>query len=66
MPKSTSLIINIGQGLSMVLGLPTIPTWKSSHRPKKAKPGTFGFNTQTNKLEYCDGNSWYTAVMDEV
>lgn len=48
-----------------MIGLPKIATWNKATRPKKAKKGTFGFNTQTNNLEYWDGSSWYGAPMDE-
>lgn len=64
MAKNPSpLFIDLGQGLSMMLGLPTIASWKTSERPKKPKPGTFGFNEQTNSLEYWDGTSWFSATL---
>lgn len=59
------LFIEIGQGLAMMVGLPTIGTWKSVKRPKNAKPGTLGFNTQTNSLEYWDGENWLEAKMGQ-
>lgn len=59
--NSSPLFIDIGQGLSMMIGLPTIASWDTDSRPKKPKPGIFGFNYQTNSLEYWDGTSWYTA-----
>lgn len=65
MAKKSQLFIDIGQGLSLMLGLPTINTWKTRERPKKAKPGTLGFNTQTNNLEYFDGSSWLAASMSK-
>lgn len=64
MAKNQSLLIDIGQGLSISLGLPTIARWKSSDRPKNAKAGTFGFNTSTNNLEYWDGKAWLEAKME--
>jgi len=42
-----------------------IPAWNGTGRPKQAKAGTFGFNFQTNNLEYWDGNSWFAASMKE-
>jgi len=63
MAKSSPIFINIGQGLSVMAGLPAIVSWDIKSRPKKAKSGTLGFNTQTNSLEYWDGNSWYSAQM---
>lgn len=63
MANNSPLLINIGQGLSMAIGLPTIESWDTNSRPKKAKAGTFGFNSQTNSLEYYDGTSWYSAQM---
>ena len=63
MIKNSPLFINIGQGMSLMLGLPAIATWDTDTRPKNAKKGTIGFNTQTNSLEYWDGSFWYSAAM---
>ena len=63
--NNTQLLVDIGQGLSITVGLPTIGSWKTSDRPKKAKRGTFGFNSQTNNLEYCDGTDWFAAPMSK-
>ena len=65
MPGNRRLLIDIGQGLSLMIGLPTITAWKTSDRPKKATPGTFGFNLQTKNLEYWNGSNWLAAPMDE-
>ncbi len=65
MANRNPFLVDIGQGLSMMIGLPKIPSWKTVRRPKKAKPGTVGFNTQTNNLEYFDGSSWWGASMSE-
>lgn len=65
MAKNPPIMIDIGQGLSIMMGLPTISTWVSRERPKKPKAGTLGFNTQTNNLEYYDGSTWLTASMDK-
>ena len=62
MPKS-SLLIDIGQGLSLMIGLPSIASWKTSDRPKNPKRGIFGFNLETSNLEYWDGNFWLIAPM---
>lgn len=59
--NSSTILMDIGQGLSMMLGLPRIDSWDTSGRPKRAKTGTFGFNSQTNSLEYFDGNEWFSA-----
>lgn len=66
MAKSAPFLINIGQGLSIMVGLPTIGAWDTSGRPKQAKRGTFGFNFQTKDLEYWDGTDWFAAPMSEV
>ncbi len=63
MSKAHPLLIDIGQGLSLMIGLPTIASWKTSKRPKDPKTGTFGFNSQTNSLEYWDGSVWLTTPM---
>jgi len=65
MAKKFPILIDIGQGLSLMAGLPTIATWDTSKRPKKAKSGTFGFNTKTNTLEYFDGSDWFAAPLDK-
>ncbi len=63
MPKSSSLLIEVGQGLSLMIGLPSINTWDNQGRPTKVKQGTFGFNTETNNLEYWNGEHWLAASM---
>ena len=63
MPRTKPLFVNIGQGLSLMIGLPTISSWNTKNRPKKPKTGTFGFNMQTSSLEYWDGKSWFAASM---
>ena len=65
MARKFPVLIDIGQGLSLMTGFPTIATWDTSKRPKKAKTGTFGVNTETNTLEYFDGEGWYSAVLDK-
>lgn len=65
MPSNQSLLVDIGEGLSLMVGLPTITAWNTRNRPKKAKAGTFGFNIQTNNLEYWNGSYWLEASMDE-
>ncbi len=61
--KNTRLLFDLGQGLSIMIGLPRIASWDTVGRPKKAKKGTFGFNFQTNNLEYWNGTVWLTAAM---
>jgi len=63
MPKNSPFFINIGPGLSMMIGLPKIASWNTAGRPKNARVGTFGFNMQTQSLEYWDGTNWFTALM---
>ena len=63
MAKNTSLLLDIGQGLSMMIGLPTITSWDTKSRPKETNKGTIGFNSQTKSLEYWDGNSWWKAPL---
>lgn len=63
MPKNSSIFIDIGHGLSIMTGLPTISSWDTAGRPQKAPKGTFGFNFQTNNLEYWDGAVWFKASM---
>ena len=65
MAKAHPILIDIGQGLSLMVGLPTIGTWETKERPISAKTGTLGFNTDTGKLEYFDGKTWLEAQMSE-
>jgi len=63
MEKNYPLLLNVGQGLFLMLGMPKIASWKTKGRPKNAKQGILGFNLQTNNLEYYDGSNWYAASM---
>ncbi len=65
MAKTSLPLIDIGHGLSVMAGLPTISSWDTAGRPKKAKRGTIGFNYQTNNLEYWNGSEWFEAAMSE-
>ncbi len=61
--NNNSIFIDIGEGLSLMVGLPTISTWESDSRPKHPKRGTFGFNFKTSSLEYFDGKYWMQSQM---
>ena len=63
MAKNTQLLVDIGQAFALAIGLPTLASWGIGSRPKNAKRGTFGFNTETNALEYFDGEVWFKAAM---
>lgn len=63
MPVSSPLFVEIGQGLSLMIGLPTITSWTNTKRPKTARRGTIGFNTETSSLEYWDGTDWFAAPL---
>jgi hypothetical protein len=65
MTKNSQLLVDIGQGLSLAIGLPLIASWKTNSRPKNAKRGTFGFNQDTNSLEYWTGDTWYRVQMKQ-
>ena len=58
--------MDIGQGLSLMLGLPRLNSWDTNQRPKNARRGTFGFNSQTNSLEYFNGSYWLAATMTKL
>jgi hypothetical protein len=58
--------MDIGQGLSLMLGLPRMASWNTRGRPRKAKRGTFGFNSKTHSLEYFNGSYWLAAPMSKV
>ena len=65
MAKNTQLLVDIGQGLSLMIGLPRIATWETGNRPQKPRQGTIGFNSKTKSLEFYDGNYWFEANMNE-
>lgn len=65
MSNHKQLLVDIGHGLSLMVGLPAIESWKSSERPKTSKRGRFGFNSETKSLEYWDGTAWFSAPMTE-
>lgn len=65
MAQSSQLYIDIGQGFSLAVGLPTIPTWETATRPEAPKRGMLGFNSQTKQLEFWDGAGWLVAKMSE-
>ena len=64
MPRSKPLLIEIGPGLSILTGSPSISYWDNKSRPKNPKVGTIGFNQDTKSLEYWDGKDWLTASME--
>jgi hypothetical protein len=57
--------MDIGQGLSVMLGQLKIDSWDIEGRPKNAKRGMFGFNSETNSLEYYNGSYWLAAEMQK-
>jgi len=63
MAGTKQLLIDIGGDLYLMPGMPTIASWDDKTRPQNPKAGTFGFNTQTNNLEYFDGSDWYGGSM---
>ena len=65
MAKNSQFLVDIGKGLSLRVGLPTIASWNTASRPKNAKRGTFGFNLETNSLEYWNGTAWFTVLMSK-
>jgi hypothetical protein len=52
--------------LSIGIGEKRIPSWNTSGRPRKPKPGLFGFNIQTESLEYWDGSKWLVLPMKKL
>jgi len=65
MPRSKSILIDIGGGMSLMTSIMTITSWRTKDRPKKPKIGVLGYNKQTGNLEYYDGNYWYGAAMEK-
>jgi len=65
MATNSPLFIELGQGLSLMTGLPTINSWGDDNRPEEPKKGTIGFNTETYQLEYFDGSGWYGVALSK-
>jgi hypothetical protein len=65
MASSSPIFMDIGQGLSVMLGIPTLTEWNTDSRPKNARQGTLGFNKQTNSLEYFNGKYWLEAALSK-
>jgi hypothetical protein len=63
MSRKSPLFLDVGQGLSIMVGMPTITYWTTSSRPKKPSKGTFGFNSDTNSLEIWSGSAWLSASL---
>lgn len=61
--KNAPMYISIGGGLSVMAGLPRIPTWNTLGRPANPKKGTIGVNTETKRLEAWDGFIWRSATL---
>lgn len=66
MAKNSQLLVDVGQGMTLALGLPTIATWETKSRPQDAKRGTIGFNIETQTLECFDGKSWFGAQLKNI
>jgi hypothetical protein len=64
--SNSALSMNIGSGMSMIIGLPKLSSWNTRGRPKKAKGGTIGFNWQTESLEYFNGTYWLSSKMQKI
>lgn len=63
MSKNTPLYLDIGNGLSIMMGFPGIATWDTAGRPSNPKAGTIGFNTQANQLEIWVISSWFVLPL---
>lgn len=63
MGDNQQLFINVGKSFSLMLGLPRVATWDTNGRPKNARRGTLGFNTETNSLEYFNGSHWLAGTL---
>lgn len=61
--KNAPLYIDIGGGLSSIVGIPRIPTWNTLGRPVKPKRGTYGLNTETKRLEVWNGSFWFSTIL---
>lgn len=61
--KNSPIFMDIGNGLSTIVGSQKIPSWNSAGRPANPSSGTFGYNFQTNNLEYWNGSNWLATQM---
>ena len=63
MSNKRPFYVDLGQDFFFRIGLPTVAYWENSTRPKNAKEGSLGFNSQTSSLEYFNGSHWLEAQM---
>jgi len=56
----------MGGNTSSLITERRVPTWNTPGRPKKPKMGTFGFNFQTNNLEFWNGKRWLSLRMRKI
>jgi len=63
MAKNSQLLVEIGPGISLIMGLPTIAYWTTQERPKRPQAGTIGFNTTSLSVEYFDGINWLASKL---
>lgn len=57
------MYMEVGNGLSTLVGNLKIPSWNNAGRPANPSPGTFGSNFQTNNLEFWNGYAWMSSPM---
>ncbi|QQG47682.1 MAG: hypothetical protein HY044_01170 [Candidatus Woesebacteria bacterium] len=65
-PQIISRKITATQQLFGPIEQKVIPSWNIAGRPKNVKKGTFGFNFQTNHLEYWNGSAWLKLPMKKI
>lgn len=47
-----------------MIGKPRLSFWDTSSRPSSPRTGTYGFNSETNKIEFWNGTNWKTFTPD--
>jgi len=56
--KNQPFYLEIGDGLSMILGAPRMVIWGTNGRPQNPRLGEFGFNDELNQIEIWNGQEW--------
>ncbi len=64
--KNAPVFMSIGNGLSTIMGNQRIPSWNTAGRPSSPKSGVFGYNFQTQNLEYWTGTGWVALQMTPI
>lgn len=62
--KNQPFYLDIGDGLSIMLGAPRMAIWGTNGRPQIPRTGEYGINDELGQLEVWDGSQWLYFAPD--